>query len=159
MENYLYNPDQKNKNQLKEEFVVRTEVLADIMSDLENSDMTKPEQHYLLVGQRGTGKTTMLLRLRYAIEDSKKLNSWLIPIGFNEELYSITQLSNLWEHIAEYLEDNWGFDGLPNEMEAFYGSSDFEEKCYEALEKALEKHGKKIVLLIDNIGDLFKNLI
>jgi len=156
MENYLYNPDQKNKNQLKEEFVVRTEVLADILSDLENSDMTKPEQHYLLVGQRGTGKTTMLLRLRYAIEDSEKLNTWLIPIGFNEELYSITQLSNLWEHIAEYLEDNYGFDGLPNEMEAFYGSPDFEEKCYEALEKALNKHGKKVVLLIDNIGDLFK---
>ncbi len=156
MENYLYNPDQKNKNQLKEEFVVRTEVLADIMSDLENSDMTKPEQHYLLVGQRGTGKTTMLLRIRYAIEDSEKLNTWLIPIGFNEEQYNVTELANLWISIAEYLEDNYGFEGLVDEMDDFYGNVDFEEKCYEALEKALKGQGKKTVLLIDNIGDLFK---
>ncbi len=156
MENYLYNPDQKNKKQLKEEFVVRTEVLADIMSDLENSDMTKPEQHYLLVGQRGTGKTTMLLRIRYAIEDSEKLNTWLIPIGFNEEQYNITELANLWTSIAEYLEDNYDFEGLVDEMDNLYRNDDLEEKCYETLEKDLKGQGKKVVLLIDNIGDLFK---
>ena len=84
MTNFLYNPDRKSKGNLIAEFVVRTKLLEDIMQDIESSDMVTPEQHYLLVGQRGTGKTTLLHRIRYAIEDSEKLNKWLIPVIFSE---------------------------------------------------------------------------
>lgn len=158
MANFLYNPDQKSKKQLKEEFVVRTDILDDIMSDIESSDMSKPEQHYLLVGQRGTGKTTMLLRIKYAIEDSEKLKDFLIPISFNEEQYNITELANLWESVAHFLEDYHGFTGLSEEMGKQYEKPDFEERCYEILEKSLKENNKKILLLIDNIGDLFKKI-
>lgn len=158
MANFLYNPDRKGKEQLKAEFVVRTKILNDIMRDIETSTMKLPEQHYLLVGQRGTGKTTMLLRIRYAIEDSKKLNSWLIPINFSEEQYNVSELANLWENVAHYLEDYHGFKGIGDEMEKEVGKNNFEELCYEILAKHLKEHKKKVVLLIDNIGDLFKKM-
>ena len=156
MSTLLYNPDKKNKQQFIEEFVVRTSVFEDIFQDIQTGKMKTPEQHYLLVGQRGSGKTTLLNRLKYAIEDDSKLNKWLIPIIFNEEQYHIIELVNIWENIASYLEDFYGFNGLSEEIEKNVSKKDFEQITLDILIKALNKKEKKIVLFIDNIGDLLK---
>ena len=148
MTTFLYNPDRKSKEQLINEFVVRNDILKDILTDIESSDMDIPEQHYLLVGQRGTGKTTLLHRIKYEIEDSKKLKNWLIPIVFNEEQYNVSELANLWENIGHILEDYYGFSGIYHEMEIQALHENFEEKCDEILERFLEKYKKKLVLLL-----------
>jgi hypothetical protein len=158
MSTFLYNPDRKSKDVLITEFVVRTQVYEQIMHDLETSTMEHPEQHYLIVGQRGAGKTTLLNRLKYGVEDSTVLKDWLIPVIFSEEQYNITELANLWENVGQYLDDYHGFSGLAEEMEKQLETKNFEERCYELLEKHLQKHGKKLVLLIDNIGDLLKKM-
>jgi len=158
MSTFLYNPDRKSKNDLIAEFVVRTDIYEEIMNDLERSKMTSSEQHYILVGQRGTGKTTLLNRIKYGIEDSGKLKNVVIPILFSEEQYNISELVNLWETVAQQLEDNYGFEGICAEIEANISKSDFEERSYEILARHLKKAKKKIVLLIDNIGDILKRL-
>jgi DNA-binding transcriptional regulator GbsR (MarR family) len=158
MNNFLYNPDQKSKEEIIAGFVVRQEVYEEIMLDLEGSRMEHPEQHYLIVGQRGMGKTTLLLRLKYGIEDSPALRHRLIPVAFTEEQYQISELTNLWEYIGEYLQDNHGFGQLYTDMEKNATSADFEERAYELLNAALTKRGSKIVLLIDNMGDLLYKL-
>jgi hypothetical protein len=128
------------------------------MHDLESSKMKTPEQHYLLVGQRGAGKSTLLSRIKYAVEDSVKLRPVLIPILFGEEQYNVGELANLWENVAQVLEDYHGFDGLYGEMEKYIHDKNFEEKCWDILELALDKKGRKLLLLIDNIGDMFKKI-
>lgn len=158
MSNFIYNPDRKGRQQLIAEFVVRTQILDEIMQDLESSDMKTPEQHYLLVGQRGTGKTTLLYRIKYAIEDSNKLKEWLIPVIFSEEQYHISELVNLWENICHTLEDYYGFENLYTEVEQHVNKANFEELAYDILEKHLNKRKRKLVLLIDNIGDLLQKL-
>lgn len=150
----LYNPDRKNRQQLIDEFVVRTRIFNELFADLLDSKMTYPEQHYLLVGQRGSGKTTLLTRLRYAIEDEPGLKRWLIPVAFSEEQYNISELANLWESIAAYLEDYHGFEGLTEAIEAHSSKTDFESIAFDLLIKVLERKGKKLVLFIDNIGDM-----
>ena len=65
----LYNPHEQSKEQLIKNFVVRQGVFQELFRVIKSSDMTKPERHYLIEGQRGTGKTTLLLRLSYAIEN------------------------------------------------------------------------------------------
>ena len=58
--------------------------------------MEHPEQHFLIEGQRGTGKTTLLLRLSYEVENDAALNTWLIPVVLKEEVYyRVTHLFNL----------------------------------------------------------------
>ncbi|TCJ14482.1 hypothetical protein EPD60_10870 [Flaviaesturariibacter flavus] len=156
MVTFLYNPDRKPKDQLISEFVVRTRVYEQIMDDLESSEMKHPEQHYLLVGQRGAGKTTMLNRIKYGVEDSSTLQNRLIPVLFNEEQYHVSQLSDLWESVAAYLEDYFDFRGLSASMETHSDASDFEEHCFDLLRGALNKAGQTVLLLIDNIGDLLK---
>lgn len=158
MSRFLYNPDQKSKDEIISEFVVRQEVYEEIMQDLEGSRMQHPEQHYLLVGQRGMGKTTLLLRLKYGIEDSPILKNTLIPVAFTEEQYQVSELANLWEYIGEYLQDYHGFADLYDDMEKLATVPLFEERAYEILDSALKNKGGKIVLLIDNIGDLLNKL-
>jgi len=158
MSSLVYNPGQKKKDDLLSEFVVRQDIYDEIMRDLESSDMNYPEQHYLLVGQRGMGKTTLLLRLQYGIEDSIILGGRVLPIAFTEEQYQINELAGLWEYVAEYLEDHYEFDDLYDEISKHSFAPDLEEKAYELLDKELEKTGKHLVLLIDNIGDLFHKL-
>jgi hypothetical protein len=156
--NFLYNPGRKGKRQLINEFVIRQDILELILEDLKASNMLTPEQHYLLVGQRGTGKTTLLHRIRYAIEDESELNNWLIPIILTEEQYNISELANLWEAVGQLLEDYHGFTGLFGKMEKHLSSPRYDELCWETLENSLDEKGKKLVILIDNIGDLLKKL-
>lgn len=115
-------------------------------------------QNLIRRSQRGTGKTTLLNRIKYAVEDTDSLKEWLIPIVFSEEQYNISELANLWENIAQVLDDYYGFDGIHEEMERYSGRKNFEEMCWDVLEKGLDEVGKKIVLLIDNIGDFFKKI-
>ena len=116
MSTFLYNPDRKDRNNLIDEFVIRNKIFQGIFSDIQSSDMKYPEQHYLVLGQRGSGKTTLLLRIKYAIEDDPALNKWLLPVIFSEELYHIGKLSDIWEQIAVYLEDEYGFEGITLEI-------------------------------------------
>lgn len=156
--NTLYNPDQKSKDEIISEFVVRRKIFEEIMRDLEGSKMQHPEQHYIIVGQRGMGKTTLLLRLKYAVEDSVRLQKKLIPVSFTEEQYQFSELANLWEYVGEYLQDYHGFEGLYDEIGKFATGPQFEEQAYEMLDSTLINNGKKIVLLIDNIDGLLKKL-
>jgi DNA-binding Lrp family transcriptional regulator len=87
-----------------------------------------------------------------------KVNKWVIPVIFSEEQYNISELANLWENICHTLEDYYGFENLYTEVEQHISKTNFEELAYDVLEKHLNKHKKKLVLLIDNIGDLLHKL-
>ncbi|MEO1654021.1 MAG: tetratricopeptide repeat protein, partial [Bacteroidota bacterium] len=142
-------------------FVVRLDTFRDIYEDIKSSSMEYPEQHYLIEGQRGMGKTTLLLRLSYEIRRDPALNTWLIPIVFKEEeYYRVNRLFKLWESTAQYLEDDDEvFEGLYEQMDALYQegleNERYEEKIFDLLTQKLESTGKKLILFIDNMGEMF----
>ena len=59
----LYNPHEQTKEQLIESFVVRCKLFQQLFQEIKTADMTYPQQHFLIEGQRESGKTTLLLRL------------------------------------------------------------------------------------------------
>jgi TPR repeat protein len=157
----IYNPDLLTKQQLIGSFVVRLKKFKKIFEDIKSSEMTHPEQPLLVVGLRGMGKTTLLLRLSYEVENTASLNKWLVPIVFNEEEYGINRLFKFWEHVALYLEKKEPqFKGLYDDMDNAYAlinnDERYEQKAFELLIDALHKSGKKLLLFIDNFGDMFK---
>ncbi len=152
----LYNPAAQPEDWLIEHFVVRTKVFEQIFADIKTGTMETPEQHYLIQGQRGMGKTTLLLRLKYEIERTPELNTWLLPVFFNEDTYDLTSLSSLWEKLIKYFDANLpGGGNFYAETNKYIGKDDYEQKCFELVLTILHEHGKKIVLLFDNFGELF----
>ena len=154
IENKIYNPAAQPKEWLIENFVVRTNVFEKIFKDINNGAMKYPEQHYIIQGQRGMGKTTLLLRLKYEIENTPKLNTWLLPVFFTEEMYDLTTLSNLWEKLLIYLDNQFG-STLYKETDMYIETNDYEKKCFELLIAALKSNKKKLILFFDNFGELF----
>jgi len=152
----IYNPGNQTREELIENFVVRREVFQDIFDDLASSEMKYPEQHYIIQGVRGQGKTTLLLRIAYEILNNKKLHKRLIPVIFNEEQYNISRLFKLWETIAEYLDEENEISGLYEEMQKIDDDDDYESRCFALLEQALIKRKRKLILFIDNIDDLLR---
>ncbi len=149
----IYNPLNQDKETLLKNFVVRQKEFDNIFQDLKNSKLNQISQNFLIQGQRGTGKTTLLAKIRYEIEDSKQL-SHLLCIQFKEEQYNIFSLNRLWENVADILEETKGFEKIAREME----ESDDQEDFYFLLRKYLKKNRKKLVLLIDNFGDILDKL-
>ncbi|MFW6131747.1 MAG: hypothetical protein ACOC5F_04025 [Candidatus Aminicenantaceae bacterium] len=150
----IYNPGSQTPQELIDNFVVRIKLFQDVYNDIKNSDMTYPQQPYIIQGVRGQGKTTFLLRIAYEIERDEELSKQVISVCFNEEQYNISRLFKLWETVAEYLEEEDEFKGFYQKMQDFGFDEDYEEKCFELLENSLKKNNKKLILFIDNIDDL-----
>jgi len=88
---YLYNPANQTPEELIESFVIRKKEFRKIFSELKNTDLSSSAQHFLIEGQRGTGKTSLLLRLKYEIESNNECSN-LIAVQFAEEQYNIFDL-------------------------------------------------------------------
>jgi TPR repeat protein len=153
---FVFNPDEETKEMLIATFAIRKEIFEKIFKIIKSSSRDTAPQHFLLVGQRGMGKTTLLLRLKYEMEDDKELNNYLLPVRFSEEQYQIGCLPDLWEETALYLEGlDKAFTGLKEQMLIHEKEKDYENICFELLTAKLKSTNKRVVLLIDNIGDLF----
>ena len=149
------NTGNKDKMSLIDGFVVRMKVFNSIISEIKLSKSNKPAKNYLIIGQRGAGKTTLLYRVKYAIEDDLKLSSVIIPIMLSEEQYNLLELINLWETIADNLDENEAFGNLYTEIEQQSEDKSFNEAAaFELIDKALKKQEKKIIVFIENV-DVF----
>jgi hypothetical protein len=156
---YLFTPAQKDANQLKAEFVIRKDVFEQIFSDIKEDKMEHPPQHFMILGQRGMGKTTLLLRLKYAIEDEEILNNWLLPVIFNEEQYAMSDLASFFEHIAELIGDkNPVYQSLLAQMRVHEFEDDYDQKSFDILAQSLKENNQKIAVFHDNFGDFLNKI-
>ena len=150
---FVYNPDNQDDQELRDRFVIRTKEFERIIRDLKNSATSTSAQQFLLEGQRGTGKTSLLLRIKLEVISEESL-SHLLPVQFAEEQYGIFNLCGLWEKVAEELEETEGFESLLDTLDEQAGETDYELQCFDTLEHYLIKHDKKLLLLMDNFGDI-----
>jgi tetratricopeptide (TPR) repeat protein len=153
----LYNPQNASNATIKATFVIRLKEFDKIWKDIKNSKMSHPEQHYIIQGIRGSGKSALLTRLSIAIEEDSDLSTWLIPILFREEEYGITSLFTFWERIAEELAEHplyaGQFAGLLDKIENL---EEDPKAAFKLLDSYLVKANKKIILFIDNLAELFE---
>ena len=153
------NTGNKAKAVLLEGFVVRLSAYKSVFSEIKLSKNNHPAKSHLIIGQRGAGKTTLLYRLKYAIEDDVELRRHIIPIMFNEEQYHITELLNLWENVADCLDEIAGFDHISSSVEAsLFGDEHDEGRAFKVIEASLKANKKRAVLFIENIDVFLKKI-
>ncbi len=160
----VYNPDLLSKQELIAHFVARRSLLDRLVEDLGREGAT---QHHLIIGQRGMGKTTLLRRLRHAVEDDPVLDRQWIPLTFPEEQYNISRLSDLYLNCIDALGDaleQRGRHAEARKLDAAVASlpeRDEPERAARALDILLSQAdtlGRRLLLLVDNLELIFDRL-
>lgn len=156
----VYNPRLLSKDELVRFFVARQRELGRLVDALRREAEGQP-QHHLVVGARGMGKTTLLNRLRYAIEDDPQLRERCLGLVFPEEQYNIGSLSDFWLNCIDALADvleHRGHDELSQELDeqiahlqSLSEANDRGRRGQELLCTLADRLGRRLVLLVDNV--------
>lgn len=157
---YKYTPDEMSEDEFLKRFVVRNQIFEDIFTDIKSFNDKLSNQHYIIIGQRGQGKTTLLRKIFIEVKNDIELLKYLLPIKFAEEQYQIRSLSRLWEEVADYLQTIYSkeFPDIADKMEEHFEDDDYELKAFSYLEKEIKVKNKKLLILIDNIDELIGKL-
>lgn len=157
---YKYTPDEMEEREFLSRFVVRTDIFNEIFEDITSANHTVPQQHYIIIGQRGQGKTTLLRKVLLEVKNSPDLSERIVPVKFSEEQYQIRSLSRLWEEVADYLQSIYpdSFPDILDKMEGHFDDEDYELKSFSLFENTVIQSEKKLLLLIDNIDELIGKL-
>ncbi len=157
---YKYNPNEMSQGDFLEKFVVRLDTFDNIFKDIKSTNYKTKQQHYMIVGESGQGKTTILRKLQLEVLNDYALSKFLIPIKFPEDMYNVRNLAKLWEEVADILQYNYGdiFPDIYDNLEKYFEDDDYFLKAFGYLEKKLKKKEKKLILFLDNIDKLLGKL-
>ena len=163
----IYNPHLLSKEELIGLFSARRNLLEQLHMDLSRCPPQQTPQHHLLVAQRGMGKTTLLRRLQFAVEDEPDLAAVWLPLAFPEEQYNVARLSDLWLNCIDALGDaleRLGFEAeaesLDSERDALL-DLDEERRARDTLALLVDtamRFEKRLVLLIDNVDLILERI-
>lgn len=160
--NHLYNPDWLSDEALVTNFVARREDYVFLRDELARAPGTGTVQHYLLVGMRGAGKTTMLKRLAVAIRRDDDLKDHLIALSFPEELYQVKCLADFWWAACDALVDELDHLGLREQADNLASvieqARNGADTGLSLLLKTCEQMARRPVLLVDNLDLVFQRI-
>jgi len=153
LELYKYNPDQYSQKEMEDTFVAREAILQSILDELRERSKSPTNQHFLITGPRGIGKSNLLVMIKNRILSESSLSQGYVPVKTSEEEYSIYCLRDLFSRILELLFDISQDKDLKDAISRIQYNSDDDhavEIAYNSLRDYCAHSDKKLVLLIDN---------
>ncbi|MBM4050917.1 MAG: ATP-binding protein, partial [Planctomycetes bacterium] len=150
---YKYNPSQCSPEELEATFVVREQILGSILDDLRARSKAPTNQHFLITGPRGIGKTNLLLMVRYRVAADQALSRAYIPVQTAEEEYSIATLRDFFAKALDLLGEAVTDDELTEaakSVEASDKDHQAAELAIAALKAFCKRSQRKTLLLVDN---------
>lgn len=154
----LYNPALLPPHILLAEFTARRPLLDSLLEIIRNNAPTAPLQHALLVGSRGLGKTTTLWAVAHTVQADPQLSRQWLPVVFDEESRRVGDLADFWlealrqwEHAAHDPEDRV-------QVLLDKPGSNIEEAARNSFLEKVDRSGRRALLLIDNLNDLFASI-
>jgi len=159
----VYNPQSLSKVEALAQFHARQAAYMSLI-DLLRED--RPS-HVLIIGTRGMGKTTLLQRVRYGVEDDGELNSRYLVLAFPEEQYNVNRLHHFLLNTVDALADT--MERLKNdrmlarvegyaEMVGKSTPEEIEQRVPEFLAEISLQMEKGLLLLVDNADRLFETI-
>ncbi|WP_437955078.1 ATP-binding protein [Sorangium sp. So ce119] len=148
-----HNPAFLTPEQLRSSFVVRRRDLDIVLQYIRDS--TGPaNQHVLVLGSRGMGKTTLVRMVADTVARDPELGARWYPLVFGEESYTVTSIGEFWLEAIMHLADQTGdarWQALHDELRA---ERDDDRLCARALARLVgfaEEQGKRILLIVENL--------
>jgi tetratricopeptide (TPR) repeat protein len=154
---FKYNPGFSSDADLIESFVVRKPYLDLILENL-RENTGSANQHVLVVGARGTGKTMLVRRVAAEVRTDPQLNVQWYPLVFAEESYQITSVGEFWLealfHVADQTQDaNW--QAVYEELRTEVDEKRLRQRALAQLMDFADAQGKRILLVVENLNMLF----
>lgn len=147
-----YNPAFMTDEELLESFCVRQHELDALVACVR--EKSGANDHVLITGVRGSGKTMLLRCLVAEIRKDAELSATWHPVTFAEENYEILSLDDLWLQTLYYLST-----AAYEELQSRGGRDpDSEERGLAHILDFSDHSGKRILLICENLNDLFDTL-
>ncbi len=159
-----YNPGFLSDDELVASFCVRTDEFESMMEPLREAPGDS-NAHQIVIGPRGSGKTSLLLRVAAEIRRDARLCTRLFPVVFAEESYEVSTAGEFWLEALSRLADQApnGEDGPDlrrsfEELREIRDDRMLGDRCLGALQDFSDREGKRLVLMVENLNMLFRDI-
>lgn len=154
----IHNPALLPAEVLLGEFTARGTLLVTLLRIVRQNVSGKPPQHVVLVGARGMGKTTTLWAVAHTIAGDPKLARQWQPVVFDEESRRVGDLADFWlEAIRQWELATHSSEAKAEQLLAS-ADTDLESRARAAFLAAVDRSGKRAVLLIDSLNEVFASI-
>ena len=159
-----YNPGFLTDDELVASFCVRTSELESIVEMLrECTGSSNP--HQIVIGPRGSGKTSLLLRVAAEVRRDAGLSSAFFPVVFAEESYGVATAGEFWlECLSRLADQARQREGGPDlhltveDLRTIRDDRTLAERCFAALLDFSDREGKRLVLMVENLNMMFGDM-
>ena len=159
-----YNPGFLTDDELVASYCVRTtefEMLIEVLREC-----TRPSNpHQIVIGPRGSGKTSLLLRVAAEVHRDAALKSRCFPVVFSEESYEVATAGEFWLECltnlaaqAPHREEAPDLHRTVDELRAIRDDKALADRCLGALLDFADREGKRLLLLVENVNMLFGDM-
>jgi len=155
---YKYNPAEMPPEDMARTFIGRAHLLDRLLAAIREQPEGATVQHYLLLGPRGIGKTTLLLMVQRRVKEDPELSAKWLCVRYREEEFYVHTLRDL---LALALENLHAQENVA-EADAILATADAQTDDEQSLatilsglRKISRDHGKRILLLVDNFDLVF----
>ena len=159
-----YNPGFLSDDELVASFCVRKtefELLVDVLRECSGS----ANPHQLVIGPRGSGKTSLLLRVAAEVRRDAGLAARCFPIVFAEESYEVGTAGEFWLECLSHLagqsprrDDGPDLQRTVEELRATRDDQLLADRCLGALLDFADRQDKRLLLVVENLSTLFREM-
>ena len=153
-----YNPAFLTEEELVKSFAAR-QIDFDLILKIIRDNVTSSNQHVLIIGPRGSGKTTLILRIAAAVRNDPELGKGWYPIIFAEESYEVSSVGEFWLealfHLSEQTSDRrWKrtYEEIKDEKD----DKRLRERALGQLTDLSDIQGRRLLILVENFNMLFE---
>ncbi|MEG4984459.1 tetratricopeptide repeat protein [Microcoleus sp. BR0-C5] len=156
-----FTPSLMKHEDLEEMLVQRHDLANELVESIRQSILKPIEQHHLLIGMRGIGKTHLVSLMYHRVSQMADLREKVLIAWLREEEWGVTSFLDLLLRILRSLQSEYPAEykaELFDRVESLYGESpDTAQQIAAELLKDFAGD-RTLFLLVENLDDLFEGL-
>ncbi len=160
-----YNPGFLSDEELVASFCVRTHEFESLMEMLRDCTGNS-NRHQIVIGPRGSGKTSLLLRVAAEVRRDADLAASFFPVVFAEESYEVSTAGEFWlECLARLADQAPQREDAPDlqrtvaDLRTTRDDQTLGERCLAAVLDFAVREGKRLVLMVENLNMMFRDMM